>query len=718
MTRTTSAGPPGVLHGMPPGTAQAPAAAAQPGGNPAAFTRKRPAKALLARHGAALAPWWWLAQTAAAGFTAHAMPGVKAQLIAAGAQAAAAALAALRNLLKRKRSGRVKLLMWEVTAAGSGWVVVTAVIGPLCGPYHLPLLVLAAGGAAAARKWRRVAAPPRAALPQRPAGPDDPAAGKPVAPDDPRLLLFRARFCRPGSVLFQSALVFAEIPSGFIVDVVIDPESDKTVHDLDEAFAKRVAKAYDVPFDQVSVEESPVRRSAGRGRITVLTADAAMLQPKWWDGTSTYDPETGAIDLGGFVDGSPEHWLVHAPGSGAAGGLIAGMQGHGKTGTAIVVMTESAMAKLCRVCGPARACRRCQMGRIVCVWAGDPTRKPFLQLKGRADLTAWGPRACVLMMLWAQAALRARKTTEDEGWTDHLGRYHEGKGWFDPTPQVPVLQVTVDEWPQVVLLPEAQYATGAASEILSVGRKFGAAENLITLLPDLPYMGPRDVRELLLAFNVISHRSDSTSKGMIGLEGNPAHLPPGVPGLNYMAGVDRRPAVVGRVKGLREVRRPGGPEPTDARELWDRIALEPCDLEPRVMAALAPLGYTGRGQVLRDEDITEAMFAKALAAAGFGVPGGMAAPAAPAKGATAPGTANDAPSSFRHATAALKILEEAALEGRTTDVFDIMERSAQVTGGDGLSALDAERAADALVAAGDAVKTGNLYVLAPSGEPS
>lgn len=696
---------PGPAKDIPPaGTVPVPA------GRPGALS------ALRARHGAALAPWWWTAQAASAGFTAHALPGLEPKMIAAGVLSAAAAGLGTRNVVTRKRSRRVRRAMAAAVAGGSAWTFTAAGAGPMAGHYHLLLIALAAGGAVTGAHWRRVSAAPRRALPAKAAAAAAPE-GKAVKPDDPRVAQFRDWFCRPGMPLHKAALEFAEIGGGFTVDFVLDPDGDRTVHDLGGPFLRRLALKYDVPLDQVGVEESPVRRSAGRGRITVLTSDAAMLEPEWWDGEPTYDPETGTVVIGRFMDGTPLHWLVHLPGSGAAGGLIAGTQGYGKTTTVLDVVTESAKAKLCRACGKAKTCRRCRVERIVCTWAGDPTCKPFLQLKGRADLTAWGPRACIVMMCWAVAALRAREGADGDGWTDHLGRFHEGREQFDPTPQVPVLQVTVDEWPRIVKRDDGAYATGAVSEVFSVGRKFGVAPNLITLLPDLPYLGDRDVRELALAYNVVSHRTDGMSKGMLGIEGDPQKLPKGVAGPCYASGIDRRPAMQARVKGLKGVRDPGGSEPTDARELWDKIALEPVDLEPAVMAVLGPLGYTGRGQVLRDEDVTPGMWAAALAAAGFQPPDGygqVAVPAVPGAGPAGPAAGAAVPAD--HLAAARVIAGDVAGEGRGADVFDLMERSAALVGGDGLSALDAERAAEALVASGDLVKAGGLYVPAAGGE--
>jgi hypothetical protein len=683
----------------PPGMPPVPDAA---GGTvtPEALTR-RPgaARSLAAHHRQSGAPWAWAAATAGAGFVAHQMPGVEAQLIAVAASAVVTATAAAVNMKRRKRSGRVRRVMAQIVAADAVWTLTAALAGPASGGRFPPLLIaLAAGAAVSAWKWRKAAGKTVPAAPALPRPLVTPS-------QDPRLALFMARICKPGSPLHNARIDFALIDGGFLADVILDPDAPHTTDDVTR-LALPIAKAFDIPLDQVTVEDHPGRRSAGRARITVLTEDAAMIEPEWWDGKPTYDPETGTVIIGRYMDGTPERWLIHQPGSGAVGGVDAGQQGYGKTTTALVVMTESAKARLCTLCGPAHACKRCRMERFVCVWAGDPTRKPFVQLKGRADLVAWGPRAVILMTLWAVAAMKAR-TTVDTGWTDHRGRVHEGKGWYDPNPDMPLLQLTVDEWPQIVTDPEGENATAAASKLISLGRKYGVAVNLITLLPDLPFMGPRDIRELLLAYNVLCHRSDSLSSRTLGIQGNPAALPVNVPGLNFMAGVDGRSAVVARVKGLREVLKPGETG-VDARDLWDRIALDPVDLESSMMAVLRPLGYTGRGQVLKDEDITDGMWNAALVAAGFAT----AAPVSPTTAQAVKALGEIAAPQggavgLKEASAARRAIEAAALDGRTADEFDVIR-------GTEMSVLAGRNAANALVAVGDAVKTGDGKYTVPS----
>ena len=643
-------------------------------------------RALAGHHASAIIPWTWAAAAAVAGFASHAVHGGEPRLIMAGSCAVCAGIWAAANVVGKKRSRRVRRAMALSWGAGVTWTATATAWGPVAGPHHAELIALAAGSAAVIGQWRyaigRKPAPAAAARQETPALP---------AAAHPDLVLFREKFDKPGSPLHRAHLTYTPVTGGFTIDALLDPDSQHTTTDV-QRLAPQMAKHYDVPFDQAVVEDHP-HRSAARARITLLTATGAMMEPEPWDGVSTYNPATGTVDLGRFMDGAVLHMLLHAPRSGVASGIYAGMIGHGKTGSVLVGTAETGLAKLCRICGPARTCRRCQMERIFAVWVGDPQRQPLVVMKGRADLTAWGPKACVLMMLWGLIALRSRGLGDTE-WTDHLGRVHEGKGWFDPTPQVPGLQITVDEWPRIVALPElSPLATMASSEITSTSRKAGEGLFLVAQLPDLPYTGDRATRELLLAFNVICHRTDGLSKSMLGIEGEPSHLPSDVPGLCYMNGPDNRPATKARVKLLPEVLKPGMTG-VDARDVWDQIATEPVTLEAAVMDAIGPLGYTGGGQVLRDEDITESMWRAALTAVGL-IPGSPPGPApAPPSSQPATGTV-----SLDTAARARRALERTARDnGATVEPYDLMQAT-------GMSLGMVLAALDALVETGDAVRT-------------
>lgn len=676
------------------------------------FTRRPGAvRALAGHHSTAITPWLWMAADVAAGFTAHDFPGFKAKAVMAGACAACAGFRALRVVVHGKRSGRVRRVMLLTWGLGTAWLGAASFLGPLAGPRHALLLALLAGGPALVRAWRHVAGRRPAAVRER--APEEPKA-LPAA-DAPAFAEFKGKFCGHGSPLHKARMSFAEIDGGFCVTFRVDPDSACTRGHV-EALAIPVAKHYDLPADNVIIEEIPGNRSIARGQITVLTEDNAMLEPRRWDGKSTYDPATGQFEFGYFADGSPEHFSLHQPRSGAMPAVIAGYQGSGKTGDLLVITTEAGLAQVCRDCLGRGGCMRCRPARICCVWVADPQKQPFVELKGRAELTAWGLQASALMAVWSLVVVRHRDIGET-AWKDHLGRVHDGKGYFDPTPQVPLLQATFDEWPQVVTLPRyGEWAVQASGRVLELGRKGGVGPNKVVLLPDLPYFGDRVVAQLIKAANVICHRTDGMSKGMLGVKGEPQGLPAGVPGLHYANGPDYRPATKARTKYLPESLQPGE-DGVDARQLWDEISMEPVRLEDSLMKVLGPLGYTGGGQVLRDEDITEAMWVAALVAAGL-IEQPPPKAAAPAKQAAAPAAAQPgeaapamgAPVSVRVAATARRVIEQVGRdEGRPASFRDLMAIG-------GLSGLEALNAAKELVAVGDAVRTPDGNFTAPGGD--
>jgi hypothetical protein len=188
-------------------------------------------------------------------------------------------------------------------------------------------------------------------------------------------------------------------------------------------------------------------------------------------------------------------------------------------------------------------------------------------------------------------------------WFDHLGRQNFGKGHFNPTPGMPLIFINVDEWPLIAQHPEVgklacQYATVIGSQF----RKTGIGLNLLSGLPDLEYMGPRAVREMLLALNVAAHRTDALSKNMLGIQGEPKLLEPGAPGLGYTNGPDRRPGTKFRTGHIPEYLKPGQTGP-DVRGLAELIHNTPIRRDPAYLATLERLGWTGPGMVLDSAEL-------------------------------------------------------------------------------------------------------------------
>jgi hypothetical protein len=580
-------------------------------------------------------------------------------------------------------------LAWCLTA-GAAWVFAAAYTGPGAPAVQLAWLAGALILAVPHLHRRRHRPVPNAALPPPPV-PEPPPA------EDPRLAKFREWFCTRGHLANAWLSHFSEVPDGFTFELALAEDSAGT-RDAVVQLRPGIAAKYDVPLEQVSVEQSKVRRSERRARLTVLETVNAFERIQPWDGASTYDPLTGAFDLGRYIDSTTAHWLLHAPGSGAAGGVLAGVIGSGKSGTAHCIACEAGQARLCVECGPQRTCSQCDVRRICALWMGDPQMQPFGVWRGRADLMGWGPEGCVRLLLMARNAMRARAAFFGTmKWRDHLGRENAGKGWFDPSPQFPLIYVMIDEWPLVATHPVfGKAAVKLAAEIAKEGRKVGIALVFLTQIPDLSELGERAVREMLKAFNVLAHRTDSLSTYMLGIEGNPKELPAGVHGLGYLNGLDRRPAATMRTKNIPEYLKPGQTG-VDVRELAELISREPIGYDRAVAEAIAPLGYEGPLQVMGSDGVAilpliggDAATAPAVAGPG---PSAQAAPVSLLRG----------PASLDAVSKVALAIQQAGPDG--AELYDLLAAT-------GLDALQAQRAAASLVATGGAAQNGYRFIAA------
>jgi len=625
---------------------------------------------------------------------AHAAGGPAAYGAVAALAAAAGGRVAWKHRPKakrRKRARRGAAALWTASTA-------TALAGTAAGMASGPgQLVMLGGGLA-------VAAPYLWHARRRPVAPTAPDELPVLTAPDPRIEAFRARFCRSGPCKNAALHSVRDIPDGFAFEVTLAEETGGTFSDVFTLIPK-IAALYDVSADQVSVEYLP-GRSERRAGISVLTVADAWDRDDAWDGSSTYDPASGTFRLGRFADNEDMHWLLHRPGSGAAGGVISGVLGSGKTGSVHVIACEAGLAKLCAVCGAAGTCARCDMRRIVTLWLGDPQMQPFGVWQGFADLMAWGPLACVHMIIMAHAAMRERAARRgSQTWTDHRGRVNTGRGSFDPAPDEPILYVIVDEWPMIIADPLLfKLVAPFAASIVKEGRKVGVVLVLLTQMPDLSQLGLRELRELLKAFNVLSHRTDSLSTHMLGIKGDTSALAPGVHGIGYINGVDNRPAAVMRTKHLPEYAKPGETG-ADVRELAERISRDPVHLDAAVLDAIGPLGYPGRHQVLGGELLEAAIAevtAEAAAAARARRPAALTIadalsgiPAQPGP----QGPPEPVQGSPESTPVSLPLLAAVLAERGEMDLFDVSEAA-------GVDALEADRLLGELAAAGLAVQTG------------
>jgi hypothetical protein len=634
----------------------------------------------------ALVPWRWMAYADTAAAVTHATaPNLAyAAVTAAGISAAATAWAAWQTREKRltdrvktsRTRHKIRTNTKAAVAAGTTWMITASTWTP-AGPHGIMQLTLLGGGLAVAAPylWRN-----------RSRDTGVPVAEIEAPKDDQRLAKFRDHFCDHGPLTDARLHDLTYVPGGFQFHIELLLAHRGTFRDV-KRLEDEIAALYDVPLDHVSVEP-PESRSARRAVVTVLTATKAHQRDEEWDGTSTYDPTTGCFNPGRYADGTKSHWQLHVPYSGACSGAVVGVQGSGKTGTLHVVAAESGKAKLCTRCLGEQSCDVCDMRRICALWMGDPQSQPFSVWRGRADVTAMGPVSVVRMLSWLHAGMRYRADHfGNMEWVDHQGRRSVGKGWFDPTPDSQIHLGVIDEWPIVASDPElGPIAVSLALDILREGRKVGYGLVLGSQEADVDVLGDRGVRNLLAAFNACVHRTDSLAKRMLGIDGNPEDLPDGIHGVSYLKSLDRRSDIVHRTKHLPENLRPGQTG-IDVRDIADQIAAEPIRFDEAVLRAIRPLGYTGPGQVLTDDDDWDVS----------ALYGGTAAEETPAAEPTSAPTVVTAPAVAPPSQQAISAVQEALGHTTDADVYDLMHST-------GLSALDVSRALDALITDGHATQ--------------
>jgi hypothetical protein len=603
--------------------------------------------------------------------------------------AAAGGRVAYKHRRKAKRRPRARRLTYTAWAASSAVMVAGTAAGVLNGPWQGVMLV---GGMAVATPYlwhnrRRAAAAAGA------------GAGEPVpvpAGPDPRIVAFAERFGSKAPCKGAEIHSAREIQDGFQFELLLASAEGCTTAAVQQLIPA-IAALYDVSADQVTVEYTE-GRSERRARVSVLTVHDAFEREDPWDGESTYDPDTGCFRLGRYADNADVHWMLHRPGSGAAGGVISGVIGSGKSGTAMVVACEAGLA-------------RGDGGRICAVWMGDPQMQAFGVWRGFADLTAWGALACVHMLMMLYFGMRARSahfgTME---WADHLGRVNKGKGWFDPCPDEAEVLAVIDEWPRIASDPVlGPLAIALAAAIVKEGRKVGIALLLLTQIPDLSELGERAVREMLKAFNVLSHRTDGLSKAMLGIQGDPTKLAPGVHGLGYFNGADNRPAATMRTKHLPEYLQPGQEGSIDVREIAEQIAGDPVELGEAFTREITRLGYVGRGQILDGDQWTRQIAVLSRQIVKSAVADRIIAETAP-KGAPAAAGTPPAPGPQQPppppgpgpdtgTPAWLPVLAVTLAQRGELDLYDVSELV-------GVDVFEAERALSFIAAGGMAVQVG------------
>lgn len=495
-----------------------------------------------------------------------------AALYAGAASAAAAGAghlwASRRGLSEPAR--RHGLLVW-------GGLSVWAVAAETFGPGGIwPVLLWAPGMLYQLTWWRRWRVrfdPAKKTTPFSSAGVAELAADVP-APLTPEQVLWNDRIGAKTKALPGSTLTRPEpVPGGWRAIIQLPPGDLATTAAINAV--ERIASAYETDPALVSIEPSP-DRVACHAQITLLKVNSLREIHHW---QQSLDPATGVMRIGEFMDGLPAFFRLWRPGFGAVHSLIAGTTGAGKSELLNLLLAEMKRSGLC------------------VPWLIDPQNGQSLpDWTGKVDWTAIGVEAGMDMLRAAYQLMKARSSHLGRmKWTDKHGRVRPGKPHFDPSADMPLLCLIIDEAHE--LLQDERCGEAArklVAKLAKMGRKAGVAIILLTQVPSLEELGSQTLRSMLRSGNVICLRTgDRVSAAMLGIQGDPSAIPMEWPDGTTTAGVcytGARGNTLMRTDLITDAYSIACEDPT--------VLIEQAGRE-----AAAGLGvYTGNGQVTRSDE--------------------------------------------------------------------------------------------------------------------
>lgn len=314
---------------------------------------------------------------------------------------------------------------------------------------------------------------------------------------------------------------------------IVLPRGQKTTADAIAATGG-VTSAYELPVGAVAIERTP-DGVASHARITVMP-DNPLQAGAVFTGPSL-DRETGIAEIGVHMDGAPAQFAFWAPGSGAVHTLVAGTTGSGKSRFLEQILAEA------------------RHSGLITTWLIDPQGGQSLpRWIDRVDWSARSAEDGLVLIDAAVAVMRARsRHLARKTWTDHKGRTITGVDHFEPTPQMPLLQLVIEEAPD--LLRAYPDAVDKLASIGKMGRKCGVGAVLAAQKPSVDELGGSStLRAMASSGNIVCFRtSDKVSAGMAfagSLPGDPSAIPKYFPngkntgGMGYIAGPGSRAAVM------------------------------------------------------------------------------------------------------------------------------------------------------------------------------
>jgi hypothetical protein len=191
-------------------------------------------------------------------------------------------------------------------------------------------------------------------------------------------------------------------------------------------------------------------------------------------------------------------------------------------------------------------------GGLIVDWVLDPQNGQSLpDWQEEVDWFASGVDEGMRMLRAARSVMYARnRTLAKQEWVDGRGRTRKGVKAFTPTPDMPLLVLTIEEAHAVLNDDEAKTIV---EDIAKMGRKCGIKVRLVTQVPTLSQLGNSNVlRSMVASGNVIVLRTGNKSDGQFAFQGamqvDPVSIPRRMPdgsssaGLGFALGAESRQA--------------------------------------------------------------------------------------------------------------------------------------------------------------------------------
>lgn len=290
--------------------------------------------------------------------------------------------------------------------------------------------------------------------------------------------------------------------------------------------------------DPVNITIEPTKsRKGDRARFLMFDKNP-LLGVQHWKGP---DLTGGAITLGPYADSTMCRYRYFAPGWGPWHDLIAGTTGAGKSGLLNILFASSRHGLVdgqagCFVdwfCDP-------QYGQSAPDWVDN------------VDWCARGVEEGLEMLRATERVMLARnRYLSDIEWVDAQGRKRKGKKSFDPSPEMPLLTVTIEE--AAALFQAYPEAVEIAARIGKMARKCGIKLRLIVQVPLLTELGNNStLRSMVASGNVICYRTADRLSANVAFNGalgvDPYRIPREIDemttaGMGYSLGVEARPMI-------------------------------------------------------------------------------------------------------------------------------------------------------------------------------